>query len=149
MSGEEWKWQKALVATGGGAITGAAAPLVLAGLSSGTLTLGSLSAVGNTGAVALVSTEVSGFVGALSYEANQLVDGKPFTAQTLRQAGIEFAYSAPFGLVRPASFGGRLLKDVFKRRLRDYLFPTPLGTDDVLSTTFSRPPSKENKINVD
>ena len=108
-TGQEWKWQKAAVAGVGGAVVGAALPVIAAGVASGGIQLGSLSILGVKGGTALAGAEIAGFVGALKYESNQLIDQKPIS---LKQAALEFAYEAPFGAVQGYQEAGKALSAV-------------------------------------
>jgi RHS repeat-associated protein len=74
LSGEEWSWAKAGVATTGGAVVCAAAPLIAAGIASGAVTsLGSLSVPAATG---LAVGEVGLFTGMSKEILNQQIEGK-------------------------------------------------------------------------
>jgi RHS repeat-associated protein len=73
-SGEKWSWAKAGVATTGGAVVCAAAPLIAAGIASGAVTsLGSLSVPAATG---LAVGEVGLFTGISKEILNQQIEGK-------------------------------------------------------------------------
>jgi RHS repeat-associated protein len=74
LSGDKWSWAKAGVAAGGGAVVGAAAPLIAAGIASGAVTgLGSLS-VAQASAIAV--GEVGLFKGAITEILNQQIEGR-------------------------------------------------------------------------
>jgi RHS repeat-associated protein len=105
----DWQWQKAMVAGSGGAVVGAATPVVAAGLASGAIELGSLSALGVKGGAALAGAEIAGLAGSIKYEANQVIDEKPIS---LKRALSEFAYNAPFGALSGYQAGGEALKAV-------------------------------------
>ena len=95
-SGDEWSWGKAAVATGGGALTGAALPLVAAGMAGGAIAPGALgTALGAKGSLALVGAEMGMAWGVNKSILNQQIDGA--TEIDLGKAAKEGVVEGVFG----------------------------------------------------
>ncbi len=95
-TGADWSWGKAAVATGGGAVMGAALPLVAAGIASGAIAPGALgTALGVKGSVALVGAELGFAVGVNKSILNQQIDGRPIDwSKTMTDGGIDAVFGA-------------------------------------------------------
>ena len=95
-SGDEWSWGKAAVATGGGALTGAALPLVAAGMAGGAIAPGALgTALGAKGSLALVGAEMGMAWGVNKSILNQQIDGE--TEIDFGKAAKEGVFEGVFG----------------------------------------------------
>jgi len=93
-TGGEFNAGHALVATGSGALMGAALPLVAAGMASGAIAPGALgTALGVKGSVALVGAELGLAVGVNKSILNQQLDNKPIDwSKTVKEGAIDMVF---------------------------------------------------------
>jgi RHS repeat-associated protein len=115
--GDEWSWAKAGVAAGGGAVLGAAAPLIAAGIASGAVTgLGSLS-IAQASAIAV--GEVGFFKGAITEILNQQIEGRQSRDLDWGQIAFSGGVDALLGGVSGYSEGA------YASRMVDYQYLLP------------------------